>query len=285
MSKDDSSSKEPVKKEISDLKDKAKKIKEQGRNLTEFGQSLEDLADATWGYIESVDNTPSFAKVIGDFKLLNEQTGIVLAQSSMMDYGSVYSTTATASLSVINDLHPNLILPLNEASKHETIITKYHEIEEVTERNANEAEIIELFKEFGFDKAPSGRKSILEHFNIAQSAFKNPVTDENPVSTSLIPMRECIRAMIDTLLKYRPQQEKTRKEEDKITSIGQQLKKDTIPEDLIISLADKWRIILGEDLSSAKEININRLEWKHRLTKSMLFIKSLLTALDVQKFK
>ena len=62
MSKDDSSSKEPVKKEISDLKDKAKKIKEQGRNLTEFGQSLEDLADATWGYIESVDNTPSFAK-------------------------------------------------------------------------------------------------------------------------------------------------------------------------------------------------------------------------------
>ncbi len=279
------SKKEQTQEEISSVKENAKKIKDKGRDLIEYGQSLEDLADATGEYIISVDNMPPLDGIYDNFKLLNEQTSFVIAKSTEMDFGPVYSTTATASLSISTDLHPNCVLPLNDSSKHKLIISKYSEIEKVTQRNASEEEIVELFKEFDLEKAPKGRKSVLEHFIISQSAFKKPITDDNPISTSLIPMRECIRTLIDTLLKYRPKQEKTRNEESKIISIGMQLKKDSVPESLILSLANKWVEILGRDLSSAKEINISREEWQHRLTNSTLFIKSLLTALEVKKRK
>ena len=284
-SKKSKSSKEEIKKEISDLKDKAKKIKEKGRDLTEHGQSLDDLADATDEYIDIVENIPPIDSVVADFRLLNQQFGRILAQADQIDFNLVNSTYGTASISVIDSLHPNYVLPLNNPAQHEVIVSKYNEIEKVTQKNATEAEVIELLKEFGFDKSVISRKSALEQFNIALSAFKKPVTDDNPISTSLIPMRECIRTMIDSLLKCRPEQVKTKKEGEKIISIGQQLKRDTIPEGTIFSLSNKWKNILGKELSSAKEVNISRDEWRFRITQSMLFIKSLLTALDPQKFK
>ena len=110
------STKEKIQKEISELKDNAKKVKDKGRDLIEYGQSLEDLADATGEYIISVNEMPSLDGVFDNFKLLNEQTSIVIAQSSQMDFGPVYSTTASASLTISNDLHPIFVLPLNDSS-------------------------------------------------------------------------------------------------------------------------------------------------------------------------
>lgn len=277
------SSKKLIKNEITDLKNKTKQIKEKGRKLTEFGQSIDDFVDATFEYIDTLENFPSIDSVITDFKLLNNEIGKILVQANNINFYPVYSTSGTASISIIDSLSPTFVLPLNDPSKHEVIISKYKDVENVTKRNVNEKDIMNLLIEFGFDKSLKGRKSALEHFKIALYAFKNPISDDNPVSTSLIPMRECIKTIIDILLKCRPVQVKTRNEYNKIISIGEQLKKETISKELIVSIANKWTIILDRDLSSAKEAKISRDEWNHRITQSMLFLKSFLSALDSQK--
>jgi len=214
---------------------------------------------------------------------LNNEIVKILVQSNNINFYPVYSTSGTASISFMDSLNPTFVLPLNDPSKHEVIISKYHEVENITQRDVNEKDIINLLIEFGFDKSLKERKSALEHFKIAISAFKKPISDDNPVSTSLIPMRECIKTIIDGLLKCRPVQVKTRNEYNKIISIGEQLKKDTIPKELIASIANKWTIILDRYLSTAKEAKISRDEWNHRIIQSMLFLKSFLSALDSKK--
>jgi hypothetical protein len=276
------SSKDILKEEINNLKGNAKKIKEKGREAVEYGQSIDDIADATLGILNVTKKTPSLGPVLEDFRILNEQTRKLITQFWQIDFNPVDSSTGTTNLSISSSFHPNLVLPLNDKSSHKKIIDKYHRIEELTQKNANEAEIMNLMKDFGLDKSIKGDKSALEQFQIAQEAFKKPVKEENPASTSLVPMRECLRTTIDHLLRRRPKQEVTKREEEKIISIGMQLKGASISQNIICSLADKWKTIL-RDLSSSKEESISREEWQYRLNQATIFLKSFLTALDPQK--
>ena len=125
----------------------------------------------------------------------------------------------------------------------------------------------------------------MELFITAHETFAKPVLNSNPISTSLLPMRESIRLTIDFLLKHRREQEKTKNEGEKISSIGHQLAHDSISDEQISTWATIWYSELDNSLSPSKEEDISRTEWQKRLVKSTHFLKSLLSGIDPTKLR
>ena len=97
-------------------------------------------------------------------------------------------------------------------------------------------------------------------------------------------MRECIDAVIASLLRMRSTQEEAKSERQKIISIGSQLKKDTLPIAVIDGLAEEWHSI-NRDFSGFKQKDIERAYWLVRLNRGTLFLYSLLNGLDLTKLK
>jgi hypothetical protein len=155
-------------------------------------------------------------------------------------------------------------------------------LQDVVHRAADEEEVISLMKELGFNRAPKGRKSPVSLFSTAHKAFQAPVSSDNPVSTSLIPMREAIRLIIDQLLKKRPKQEEAKNERAKILSIGTHLRRNSIPQEMAESWAQQWNELL-DYLSPAKEQDMSREEWRFKLKQASLFLKGFLGGLDPKK--
>ena len=101
---------------------------------------------------------------------------------------------------------------------------------EFVSRPSQKNDVIQLLKEFGLDiPHQPEEKSPMELFETAHEAFAKPVTQNNPVSTSLIPLRGCIDNAVQSLILMRPHQQETGGWKKKIISIGKQLKKDSLP--------------------------------------------------------
>ena len=121
---------------------------------------------------------------------------------------------------------------------------------------------------------------------IAQEAYDKPLTSTNPVSTSLIPLRECIQAVIDGLIMMRSIQEETgRNAKKKIISIGRQLKKDTLPDEVVLEWAEEWSDLKSTDLDQSKRRDMSRRDWLVQLNRGSSFLYSLLKGLDLAKLK
>lgn len=157
---------------------------------------------------------------------------------------------------------------------------------EVSNRPTVKAEVITFLRSFGLDNSVPGKNSALDLFQTAHRAYENPISQSNPVITSLIPMREAVEAAIEELLRYRPRQEPTGSSyRSKIKSIGSQLCKDLISDVVIQEWADQWHDISDKDLSASKRYRMTREEWSRRLNRATLLFHSILSGLDPVKFR
>lgn len=150
-------------------------------------------------------------------------------------------------------------------------------------RSGEREALIALLKEFGLD-APrqQGEKSALELLETAHKAFEGPITPDNPISTSLIPLRGSIDATVEMLIWMRPHQEETQSWRTKILSIGNQLKKDTLPDEVVSDLAQQCESMMN-DLSHAKKGQMERDEWLVWLNRGTSYLAGLLRSLDSNK--
>jgi hypothetical protein len=157
---------------------------------------------------------------------------------------------------------------------------------EVTNRPELKEEVIDLIRDFHLDIPPKGKKSALELFQTAHRAFEIPISKNNPVITSLVPMREAVESVIDELLRLRPKQEVTGSSySKKILSIGFQLRKEIISDVVVQEWADQWYDISDKDLSASKRYEMTREEWGRKLNRATQFIYSFLTGLDPKKLR
>jgi len=270
---------------LAEGEDKGKKVAAIGRNLTEAGQSMADMANATRQVVHVVKAPPNIESLIGDWQLTNEHADMVLGQLGNVDvraFISVSGTSASTSSDAFDDRRLFSVVPEEE---HPRLATVLKDFREVSARAVDEEQVVSLMNSLQLDEAPPGRKSPLEQFKTAHAAFKAPVATSNPIITSLIPMRESIRAVIDNLLRRRPKQEKTKNQWAKIVSIGKQLKRDSLPDAIVNSWASQWTYALQTSLSPSKEQDISRDEWRRRLTSSTLFLNGFLSGIDPLKFK
>ena len=153
----------------------------------------------------------------------------------------------------------------------------------VIDRFADREKAVELMKHFDLKDA-RGKKGAIELFETAWAACNRPVANGSPVITSLIPMRECINKVVAELLRRRPRQQPAPSQAKKVESIGGQLGRDGIASTAIQSLADRWHT-LNDELSSAKEADLSREEWRISLQKATLFLIELLESLDPGKLR
>lgn len=284
---------ESPKKELNDILNylelKGDEISNGGREFIKAGQFMSDFANATRSvlpYLSFNSDAEYMIDDLDDYKCQADRLVGGIKSLSENFLSTTSSTGGSAVLSVTSCIINQPLTISNSFSRSPKAQDAINSFFAVTNRMIKTNDVEELLMKFGLQNAGEGRKSPLHLFKTAHSAFENPVIKGNPTSTSLIPMRECIRLVIDTLLKQRPTQEKTKTELEKIRSIGRQLKKDDIGMDTLESLAQKWcGQILDKDLSSAKEQDFSREEWSLRLQRATQFLFSLLSGLDATKMR
>ena len=189
------------------------------------------------------------------------------------------SGTATVSSTIISRVYTNNGL-YNDNPNFQSVWSPYMEF---VSRPSQKDDVIQLIREFGLDISHQpNEKSPLELFETAHEAFAKPITQNNPVSTSLIPLRECIGSVVQGLILMRPSQEEAGNWKKKIVSIGKQLKKDSLPGEVIDELAEECHSLIN-DLSGAKTGDINREDWLIWINRGTSFLNSLLKGLDSSK--
>lgn len=270
--------------EVKENKIYGAKLKSKGRFLTDEGQKLEDRADAMSGILFTSPHLINFEIQIDYFKGMNKLFKLYIEKDDK-NVKAVYSggTISTASSSDLSTNLPDEIVPYDYVTT-EAYQQAQIAIDNWREVHSNEKlklEANELLTKWGFDKSYSGEESPIKLCQIAFAAYEHPVIDADPVSSSLVPMRQCIIFVIDALLDTRPKHENYDKTE-KIIAIGKQLKFDNLALQFFFDLNEKWKSI-HINLSNAKKDEMPRLLWTRYLTEAALFLISLLQGLDIDK--
>ena len=284
-SDEDVSPEEILRFELAKAEEIGKAIASGGRDIAQEGQTLADIAAATYKVLDAAPNVIDTETQISLWKNVNQnETSVLLAVALAKRQMYVSSGTADiAAASIISVLPaPGTLGRFVSPEKQESAQAAIGNFIQVVSRPENKAEVLALLKSLGFDKPWAGQKSPLELCEIAYQAYERPVSDSDPVSTSLIPMRECISAVVAELLRRRPKQEQTKSNYNKVLSIGMQLKQDGISQDTVREWASQWDDLNGE-LSGAKQGEYTREAWGLRLQEATIFLSGLLKGLDPSK--
>lgn len=272
-------------KKLDESIEKGRKLSNAGRGLTESGQYIVDFSQSVQNIIQYIKPVNRIEELITNWDILNGQIDSAL-DSINSGVSPVINSTSGSVTVISSDVfsyeNMRIYVPCDCLDKAEQAVD---EINQISKRIADKKQVASIMREFNLDKPFPGEKSPLELFLTAHNAFEIPVNNDDPVGTSLIPIRESINSLISHLLRERPNQEPCKNEIEKIKSIGKQLKKESLAENVIISLADQWHLMKNEELSPSKNKLISRKEWQYRLNRSTIFIESLLNGLDVNKLK
>ncbi len=280
---------EPDDRELRETLDQASdlgnRLLHKGRELSAAGQYIVDWVDITRAAIPLTDSPQDLLAVNRSWHSMNSYVCNTLEHIDRIDITSLNSTSTASALTSV------LTLPIYVASRTETSPQNTdaqqvaRSIEELASRSREKEAVVELMQALKLDSAPSGRRSPVEQLETSYRAFEVAVDSSNPSLTSLIPMRECILQTIAILLKKRNRQEKMHGTEEKVTSIFRQLKRTSVPEELISTLSAQCKDILDNRLSSSKNLKVARLDWHHTLIVSTLWLKSFLSAIDPNKMR
>lgn len=191
------------------------------------------------------------------------------------DTSSTFTLSASASFA-----NPDYIEPVYQ-EKANPYIVKLHDI--VTQSTKKDT-ALELMGKFGFSKAPGWRKSASSQFEEGWAAYEAPVTQNNPATTSLIPLRESINMIISELIRRAPAQRKAKNEKEKICFILEELSLRPIEEIEKEEFSKQWSSI-NDELSESKSLAYTRNKWHECLLIATNFIIGFLGCLDHNKLR
>ncbi len=265
------------------VKNEAIKARKNIQSIDEKLQTIIDEADVTMPLV--VNLNPVHLEGLGGLWTSVGQQVADLGKDVQFINLNINSTTGTSSASTatmsgyyVNDGFSNVETP--EFKK------AWSSFEAFAGRPSRREEVIQLFRDFGFD-APQvpGDQSPLEQFQTAHMIFEAPpVAEGNPTTASLLTLRECIDAVVTSLIRMRPHQERAQGHKNKIISIGNHLRKANFSQITVDELADEWPA-LYDDLSGLKKKEIGRTDWLAQLNRGTSFLFSLLTAVDINKLR
>jgi hypothetical protein len=271
---------EELKEALDSAAAKGRQIAQFGRELAGSGQGLADWADAT-NRLASIYASPEYIEGLIDiWKTADRHADQILAQTKKINVTAVNSTINTSG-SATSDAYsdPRLYqqIPRQDADKFIAARTNLYL---VAQRTTNTEDVSTLMRHLGLDASPPDQISPLEKFETAHNTL---ATLDTPHS-SLVDIRESMRAAVDALLKKRPKQEKTPSNWTKIISIGTQLKRDEAPDNLIKAWAAQYDRAM-DYLSKAKIANISRDEIRNRMIRATAFLSGFLGGLDPGKLR
>jgi hypothetical protein len=254
-----------------------------GRELQKEGQRLKDEAGAAESVIlypfEGIDYSEQRALwggvvVSGEDNLAHFEFRVPLEGTSGSSIARLFNNSPDLVMEAQN------FNPETKKGAQIAIANLCHQVETVNTKD----ETILLLKKFGFDRGHGDDRSPLTLFEVGYAAYENPVTEENPSVTSLIPVRSCIDSMVADLLRRRPSQEPAQGKIKKIQSIAEQMKFDIIIVEVVNHWANEYHE-LSDVLSTAKTKSMDRNEWRIKLQRAMNFIIGFLKILDPEKIR
>ena len=267
---------------MASARNKAAEAKLKAQSIGEELQHIIDEADVTMPLINNLNPT-YYESMKGIWTSVSEQVESLDEDLKVLNL-NINSTTGSSSTStvVISGAYINNgYLGVEDLD----FANSWLNFEEFASRSDRKDKVTQLIKDFGFDVPQvRGDKSPLELFEIAHSSFQNPIIEDNPVQTSLLPLRECIDAIVASLIRMRTHQEPAQGQRSKIISIGNQLRHDRFPQVVIDELADEWHSLYNE-LSGLKKKDLTRADWLAMLNRGTSFLYSLLNGLDQGKLR
>lgn len=278
------SAEEALRKEIDEAKSIGEKLSALGGRISDEGQSKQDYAIALEGILDTSPQFIEFEQVIDYYKQSNksgrEYLNGVFQYSVYLDTAGTTDTTA----SVVVSLHIPGTIRLEEYPSEKRYLLAKKAIDnwnDVYSKDEVKQKAMDLLNKWGFDISYSDTLSPLDLFLTAYAAFEHPVTEQDPVNTSLIPMRQSILSVIDGLKNLRPMRSNVKKGEE-IIAIGHQLKSTHVDTQLFIDWTCIW-VRIHKNLSGSKDVKMSRELWRKHLQEATLFLTSLLSGLDISK--
>jgi len=270
---------------LREAQETGKLVAQKGREVTKSGQFVQDMASATRDALRIYKPPQNLVFLNDSWRIVNQEAEALLSGIGQVRLGSFLNSGSTVAYGTSDAFPTDEIIPqLPPQDQAAALVTLSH-LHEVTGRLADKHEVARIMTNLGLDKPVPGKKSPLELFITAHDAFEDPVCDSNPISTSLIPIREAAQLSVQELLHRRPRQEKTSAQWEKIVSIGGQLKKDSVPDALVQTWAYQWKTLLRKYLHPSKQQELSRADWQTRLQQSTLFLRGFLGGLDPSKFR
>lgn len=258
---------------------------ERSNKMGKHGQYVKDLADASEKAINCISSTEiDLQPQIKSWGNLN-----ISLERFDQDIGNINFSVAPSSASIalscmFNFTNPNYLVDFTSPDREAEAKTAAKNLECVIDKLVEKQDALQLLDEFGLSSTSVGKRSPTELLEDACAAFERPVTQGCSASTSLIPMRECITSTIAVLLRRRPQQEPAKSQKSKIVSIGNQISYSEVEPWAFVQMAEQWGILLDK-LSSSKDEDVNRGEWKAILREALAFLIGFLRSLDPKKMR
>jgi len=263
---------------------KGQEISEKSSEFAQFGHQVADMASAGQGVLKYViPSRVDLQPKIDTWQVLNQQEDNILQRFTPISIPTMSTSSTASAYAMIDFAGLDTVIDFVEHDKQNEVRVAAQRLSAVIDRQADKNHVLSLMRQYDLSRAPAGQKSPEELFQTAWAAFERPVLQGSPVSTSLIPMRECINATVATLLCRRPKQEHTKRSE-KILSIGKQIADSTILWSVIKSLQNRHNSIVN-DLSAAKQRDFTREDWGNLLRRATLFLRELLETLDRSKMR
>jgi hypothetical protein len=278
--------KDKVLKLIQESREKDRKIYNTSGEFLRDAQHGIDRADASGKFLKGLPNTIDFTPAIRAWQYRNKEQNLILKGLENIPITTLTASGSTVSSTMFDYTNLQRIWDDDLENIPQIIFEDAEHLKQVIERDIDKSDMISLLKSFGFSTTKlMGEKTPVELFETAWEAFEKPVTLDNPVSTSLIPIRGCINLVIDALCKRRPLQKPTGKpSERKLLSICNQLSWEGVSKEVIEDRAKKGKELM-KALSGSKNKNYSRQEWNNLLRRATLFLRELLESLDQSKMK
>lgn len=271
-------------------KEKSIRVTKLAGDYLSWGQYVSDLSEASdavigFGLSINVD----WESTIDSWQRINEHQDNILATFGKVPIRPIMTSGSSVAYKMSYFARPENIVLNVSPEKREDAQVAANNLSQVINRLANREEVLAIMSEFGLANAAPDKQSPIELFQSAWAAFEKPVTENSPVITSLIPMRQSILDTVEALLRRRPKQEPAKSHEAKIISLGSQLAREGISMDEIMSWAVRWGAKGGsglvDELSGSKDKKYSREEWNDLLRRATLFIRELLEGIDPAKLR
>lgn len=287
-------SKDQVERLVQSSKLKGEEMVKKGGEILQFGQEIVDLSTASQRVLQFAPQTDNgYRSIISAWNQLNSQQDVFLGYLHNQPTPQI-TTSGTAVIYTMSEYFSSQEFVQRQQPESQALVFEaLGQLSEIADKFADRGLVQGLMVAFNLDMPVANKQSPLDMFNVAWDTFEKPVGQVIAANTSLIPMRQCIIAMIENLLRRRPRQEPAKNEHSKIVSILTQLAYDGITEGAIESLASRWHAVGGvgggvglvDELSGAKDKAILREVWRNMLRRATLFIREFLQTIDLRKIR
>lgn len=256
-----------------------------GREIVQQGQYISDLEQCTRKFIQTIPDDSFFAPEKWNEQCsewINVNAQIETAQHGLGNLKPlIFVTNSTTSSS--STIISSAIISSLPSNVQDQAWAAYNGFEQLLDQSNLIEKIAVEIERLGLI-SPKGSETTLSLVRQANQAFTTPSIKDVAPAAVLIPIREAVNRALADLLPRRPTQEETRGARKKVRSICTQCGSSDVKAEQIERLASEAHD-LNNLLSDAKQKMLSRGQVRETMNRALLFLQTLLQAVDEKKLR